>query len=801
MLETSPDNIWEEVGRRLLLLDLLFGNTFLLSCFSFILKYLMDTSLASAALRPPVLDGTNYSLWKVKIRYYIKSIDERAWQRIISGWTSPSMTDRDGDSLPKPETEWTTDEVQSSNYNSKTLNAIFTSVDVNMFSLITNCTSAKSAWDILQRHCECSESVRRTRLRMLTSKFEMMRMEESENILDYDRRLREIANEAFSLGDPISNERLVSKVFRSLPERFNIKICAIDEAKDTSQMPLEDLISSLRTFEMNIDMQKKDKGKKFDDYLKRIRDKKKDAKPSKSPSLPLLERPQRLPAKQQFQPRNDGKGQSNAKNDEESDEKEKSNDEDNHTSLNALLTERHCLQVNPLGIALGVATTGRNIYEKSICLKSTDSGNSSVDDELEDDEEITLESVQKLYEELFEDWTKRNKLNSSLMKENIDLKAVVAKLEVILSKKDLELGTRLSDNCYQIGEELSCKHVDCQKGKQTRVSHPVFPTSETTRCLELLHMDLIGPMEVESLGGKKYSFVCVDDFSRFSWVSFIREKSDTFDVFKNLITRITNFHALKVRRIRTDHGKEFENVSFSSFCDRKDISHEFSAPKTPQQNGIVERKNMTLQEMARVMLASKNIAKRFWAEALNTACHISNRVYLRSGSTMTSYEIIMGKKPNLKYFHVFGCVCYTLNDRDQLAKFDSKNDKCLFLGYATNSRAYRMFNLRTRTIMESINVVFDDCADLKKKTAEDDVEDLLETQTSLENTDVVPDVATSGTTRDTEDTDPQEDAHNENESADDGPCIPSKIQKNHPSSQIIRGIHEDIQTRKKESRL
>ncbi|XP_073270353.1 uncharacterized protein [Primulina huaijiensis] len=115
------------------------------------------------------------------------------------------MTDQDGDSLPKPETDWTADEVQSSNYNSKALNAIFTSVDTNMFSLITNCTSAKSAWDTLQRHCEGSESVRRTRLRMLTSKFEMMRMEESENILEYDRRLREIANEAFSLGDLISN--------------------------------------------------------------------------------------------------------------------------------------------------------------------------------------------------------------------------------------------------------------------------------------------------------------------------------------------------------------------------------------------------------------------------------------------------------------------------------------------------------------------------------------------------------------------------------------------------------------------
>ncbi|XP_075485262.1 uncharacterized protein LOC142524982 [Primulina tabacum] len=359
----------------------------------------MDPTLANTALRPPVLDGTNYSLWKVKIRFHIKSIDERAWQRVLSGWSPPRKIDEDGDSLIKPESDWSTDEVQISNYNSKALNTIFSSVDTNMFGLITNCVSAKDAWDILQRHCEGSESVRRTRLRMITSKFEMMRMEESENILEYDRRLREIANEAFSLVDLISNERLVSKVLRSLPERFNIKICAIDEAKDTTQMALEDLISSLRTFEMNINMQKKVTRKtiasqasndtyndllqisqevnesdlcedsisfitnKFGDYLKRIRDKKKDAQPSKFSSLPALERPQRFPAKQQSQPRNEGREQFNSKkcdsvqcreckgfghyanecanrlrknkgynaslSDEESDEEEKSNDEDN----------------------------------------------------------------------------------------------------------------------------------------------------------------------------------------------------------------------------------------------------------------------------------------------------------------------------------------------------------------------------------------------------------------------------------------------------------------------------------------
>ncbi|XP_075486288.1 uncharacterized protein LOC142525886 [Primulina tabacum] len=190
----------------------------------------MDSLASSAAFRPPVLDGSNYALWKVKMRMFIKYIEERAWQRVLDGWSPPRTVDNDGDSISKPESTWSNDEVQISNLNSKALNAIFTSVDINMFSLITNCISTKEAWDILQKHCEGSESVRRTKFRMLTSKFENLRMEENETIVEYDRRLRDIENEAFSLGDPMSNERLVSKVLRFLPERFNIKICAIDES-------------------------------------------------------------------------------------------------------------------------------------------------------------------------------------------------------------------------------------------------------------------------------------------------------------------------------------------------------------------------------------------------------------------------------------------------------------------------------------------------------------------------------------------------------------------------------------------
>ncbi|CAL2226249.1 unnamed protein product [Prunus armeniaca] len=177
---------------------------------------------------------------------------------------------------------------------------------------------------------------------------------------------------------------------------------------------------------------------------------------------------------------------------------------------------------------------------------------------------------------------------------------------------------------------------------------------------------------------------------------------------------------LPLFRIRTDHDSKFENSQFLKFCEEMGIKHEFSAPITPQQNGVVERKNRVLVEMARVMLNSKNLAKHFWVEAVNMACYISNRVFLRSGTKQTLYEIWKGKKPNVSCFRVFGSTCYILRDREYLAKFDSKCDKGIFLWYSTSSRAYRVYNCRTKTIIKCINVNIDDFAASTEMTLDED---------------------------------------------------------------------------------
>ena len=139
-------------------------------------------------------------------------------------------------------------------------------------------------------------------------------------------------------------------------------------------------------------------------------------------------------------------------------------------------------------------------------------------------------------------------------------------------------------------------------------------------------------------------------------------------------------------------------INILNFFNENGISHDFSCLRTPQQNGVVERKNRTLQEMARTMINETNIAKHFWAEAVNTACYIHNRISIRPIMEKTPYELWNNRKPNISYFHPFGCTCFLLNTKDYLNKFDSKAQKCLMLGYSERSKGYRVYNTETRIV-------------------------------------------------------------------------------------------------------
>ncbi|KAK1419497.1 hypothetical protein QVD17_28669 [Tagetes erecta] len=246
----------------------------------------------------------------------------------------------------------------------------------------------------------------------------------------------------------------------------------------------------------------------------------------------------------------------------------------------------------------------------------------------------------------------------------------------------------------------------CLKGKQHRMSFKSKPENSISKPLQMLHMDLFGPTNVQSIGKKSYCFVIIDDFTRFSWVYFLHVKSETAELLKEFIVKVENQLDCKVKILRSDNGTEFKNANVELFCAEKGIARQFSAPRTPQQNGVAERKNRTLIEAARSMLADAKIPITFWDEAIATACFVQNRTLLVQDKQKTSYELLFGRKPNISYLKAFGCPVTILNLNDHLGKFESKSDDGFFLGYSSVSKAYRVFNSKTNTVIETINVKF-----------------------------------------------------------------------------------------------
>ncbi|GJX79862.1 putative ribonuclease H-like domain-containing protein [Tanacetum coccineum] len=248
--------------------------------------------------------------------------------------------------------------------------------------------------------------------------------------------------------------------------------------------------------------------------------------------------------------------------------------------------------------------------------------------------------------------------------------------------------------------------VACQKGKQHKASYKTKLVNSISKPLHMLHMDLFGPTNVKSLMKKSYCLVVTDDFSRFSWVFFLATKDETSGILKTFITEIENQLDHKVKVIRSDNGTEFKNSIMNQFCEIKGIKREFSVARTPQQNGVAERKNRTLIEAARTMLVDSKLPTTFWAEAVNTACYVLNRVLVIKPHNKTPYELIRGRPPLIDFMKPFGCPVTILNTRDHLGKFEGKADEGYFVGYSVVSKAMRVFNKRTRIVEETLNIRF-----------------------------------------------------------------------------------------------
>jgi hypothetical protein len=248
----------------------------------------------------------------------------------------------------------------------------------------------------------------------------------------------------------------------------------------------------------------------------------------------------------------------------------------------------------------------------------------------------------------------------------------------------------------------------CVLGKQHRKPFPQVSNFRAEKGLELVHADLCGKITPESIGGASYFLLVVDDHSRYMWIEMLKSKDQAFECFKKIMLRAESESGEKLKALRTDRGGEFTSNMFSVFCSNGGIKHYTTAPYTPQQNGVVERRNQSVVEMARCLLKAMRVPSVFWGEAVRTAVYLLNRCPTKALSGKTPFEVWHGKKPVVSHLKVFGCVANVKKVGPGINKLSDRSSKMVMIGYESGTKGYRLFDPSSNRLVVSRDVLFEE---------------------------------------------------------------------------------------------
>ena len=300
------------------------------------------------------------------------------------------------------------------------------------------------------------------------------------------------------------------------------------------------------------------------------------------------------------------------------------------------------------------------------------------------------------------------------------LKTNIEKLYKTIEKGDIKLwhrrlGHRNFDDLELIrrnkivdGIEIFGKNNEacenCFKGKFAKLK---FEKSEskTNGILELIHSDVCGPLNIETPGEKRYILTLIDDYSHYVTIYLLKNKSEVSEKIIHFVELNKNKFDKIVKTLRSDNGGEYISHDLKNYFTKNGIKHEFTCPYTPEQNGKAERMNRSLIEMTRCMLEESGLEKKFWGEAVNTACYLLNRLPYNK-NVFTPYEKFFSIKPNLSHVKTFGAEAYAWIPNEKRNKLDAKAEKLILVGYSENSKAYRLLNKETCKITISRHVKF-----------------------------------------------------------------------------------------------
>lgn len=248
----------------------------------------------------------------------------------------------------------------------------------------------------------------------------------------------------------------------------------------------------------------------------------------------------------------------------------------------------------------------------------------------------------------------------------------------------------------------------CLLSKQTRRPFPVKSDFTAKDVLELIHGDLCGPISPPTPAGNKYFFLLVDDHSRMMWVYMLKTKDEALTAFKRYKVVIEKGTRQGIKVLRTDRGGEFCSREFVTFCETEGIQRHYTAPYSPQQNGVVERRNMTMVGMARSLLKEKKLPANLWGEAIRHAIYLLNRLPTHALSRQTPYEVWTGKKPHLEYLRIFGCLAHMKIPGVHVKKLDDRSKPVVYLGKEPGTKAHRLYDPAACTVHVSRDVVFEE---------------------------------------------------------------------------------------------
>jgi len=254
-------------------------------------------------------------------------------------------------------------------------------------------------------------------------------------------------------------------------------------------------------------------------------------------------------------------------------------------------------------------------------------------------------------------------------------------------------------------KEVNCE--SCKTCKLPRKTHKSIDYEQSNEILELLHIDVCGPMPVESIGGSRYILLIVDDYSGMYFTYFLKNKSDVLHTLIIFKEKCNNVLGKRIKCIRTDNGREFINNEFREFTNREGIEHQKTVPYNPESNGKVERGNRVILERARTLLHESRLPLTFWAEAVAYVTHAAN-LTPRKNKIKTPYELWYNKIPNVSYLKTFGCIAYYHIPKNARNKLQPSGKKAIMVGYSRERVGYRLFDLKDRSIREERNVIFDE---------------------------------------------------------------------------------------------